>query len=307
MVSASMAAAPRPCSARAATSSSRVGATPHSREAVVNSEDAGQQQPAAADEVAEPAGADDQGGDGEQVGQDDPLDLLEGGTERLGHRRQPDVGDAGGEGGQQHRQREAGQRGPGPRARRVAHTMVLTPHSSQPTHRIGPNVRAPAELAEAQSLQLIVCSRRHVRGALCHRRRMAPSGSQPARHARRAARGGQRHAGRSAPAAQPLGDEPGSGPTAQGDRRPAAGAGRTWARAHTARARAAGAGPRAGSARGGGAAPRRRGPTSPRWCGRSRCGPATASSRVSARSWWPGSASRRRACSCASCASPTSS
>ena len=49
----------------------------------MNSGDAGQQQTPAADDVAEPPDADDQRGDGQQIGQHDPLDLLERGAERL--------------------------------------------------------------------------------------------------------------------------------------------------------------------------------------------------------------------------------
>jgi hypothetical protein len=54
----------------------------------------GQQQPPAADEISEPSDADDHGGDGQEIGEHDPLDLLEGGAERLRQRRQRDVGDA---------------------------------------------------------------------------------------------------------------------------------------------------------------------------------------------------------------------
>ena len=75
-------------------------------------DDSGQQQPSAADDVTEPSDADDQGGDGEEIGEDDPLDLLEGGGERLCQRRQADIGDAGAERGQQHGQRKAGERPP---------------------------------------------------------------------------------------------------------------------------------------------------------------------------------------------------
>jgi hypothetical protein len=49
--------------------------------------DAGQQQPPLADDVTEPSDADDQGGDGEEIGEDDPLDCLEGGVESQGQRR----------------------------------------------------------------------------------------------------------------------------------------------------------------------------------------------------------------------------
>jgi hypothetical protein len=80
-------------------------------------DDAGQQQPAAANEVTDPSDADDQGGDRQEIGEDDPLDLLERGGERLGQGRQADIGDTGAERGQQHRQGEAGQR---PEHRRTA-------------------------------------------------------------------------------------------------------------------------------------------------------------------------------------------
>ena len=110
MVSAIMMAAPRPCAARAAISSQSVGATPHSDRGHREQEDSGQQQPPAADDVAEPSDADDQRGDGEEIGEHDPLDVLEGGVERLRQRRQADIGDAGAERGQQHGERKAGER-----------------------------------------------------------------------------------------------------------------------------------------------------------------------------------------------------
>ena len=77
-----MTAAPRPCTARAAISSQSVGAMPAQDRGHGEQEEAGQQQPAAADDVAQPPDADDQGGDGEQIGEHDPLDLLERGVER---------------------------------------------------------------------------------------------------------------------------------------------------------------------------------------------------------------------------------
>jgi len=96
-----MMAAPRPCAARAAISSQSVGATPHRSEAAVN-----RTRPASsssrADQITESSDADDQGGDGEEIRKDDPLDLLEGGVERLCQGRQGNVGDAGAERGQQH-------------------------------------------------------------------------------------------------------------------------------------------------------------------------------------------------------------
>ena len=52
-------------------------------DASVNSGNSGKQQAAAAEDVAKPPDADDQAGDGQQVGQYDPLDLLEGGAEGL--------------------------------------------------------------------------------------------------------------------------------------------------------------------------------------------------------------------------------
>ena len=75
-------------------------------------EEPGEQQPSAADDVAQPPDADDQGGDGEEIGEHDPLDLLERGVERLRQRRQRHVGDAGAERGQQDRERQAGERPP---------------------------------------------------------------------------------------------------------------------------------------------------------------------------------------------------
>ena len=70
--------------------------------------------------------------------------------------------------------------------------------------------------------------------------------SQPAGHARCAARRRQRGARRPAPAAQPVGDEPGAGAAARDDRRSAAGAGRARSRSDAARARTARAGRPAG-------------------------------------------------------------
>ena len=49
-------------------------------------------------------------GDGEEIGEDDPLDFLEGGVERLRQRRQAGIGDAGVERGHQHGERKAGER-----------------------------------------------------------------------------------------------------------------------------------------------------------------------------------------------------
>jgi hypothetical protein len=68
----------------------------------------GQQQTSAADDIAQPSDADDQGRDGKQIGENDPLDVLERGVERLRQRRQGHVGDAGAERGQQDGKRQAG-------------------------------------------------------------------------------------------------------------------------------------------------------------------------------------------------------
>ena len=65
---------------------------------------------------------------------------------------------------------------------------------------------------------------------------------QPARHARRTARGRQRRGRRPTVAAQPVGDEPGVGAPAGDDGRSAPGQGRTWSGADTPGART----PRAG-------------------------------------------------------------
>jgi len=69
-----------------------------------------QQQPATAKDVAEPPDADDERGDGDEVGEDDPLHLLEGGPERRGEGGQADVGDARVERRHEHRKRQAGER-----------------------------------------------------------------------------------------------------------------------------------------------------------------------------------------------------
>ncbi|MNU99817.1 hypothetical protein D3C71_899640 [compost metagenome] len=70
--------------------------------------DAGQQQAAPADHVAEAAHADDQRGDGQQVGQHDPLHVLERRMQGPGHVGQAHVGDAGAQRGQQHGEGQAG-------------------------------------------------------------------------------------------------------------------------------------------------------------------------------------------------------
>ena len=66
-----------------------------------------EEQTAAADDVAEPSDADDQGGDGEQIRENDPLDGLERGAEGLRQGRQAGVGDAGVERRHQHREGES--------------------------------------------------------------------------------------------------------------------------------------------------------------------------------------------------------
>ena len=88
MASAIMMAAPRPCTARAAISSETRRRDAAQDRGQREQEDSGEQQPAAADDVTEPSGADDQGGDGEQIGEDDPLDFLERGAECLRQGRQ---------------------------------------------------------------------------------------------------------------------------------------------------------------------------------------------------------------------------
>ncbi|MDT4849347.1 hypothetical protein FQZ97_834670 [compost metagenome] len=69
-----------------------------------------EQQPPAPNLVTEAPDADNQCGDGEEVGEDDPLHVLKGGVERLGQGRQRNIGDAGAQRGQQHGQRKTGQR-----------------------------------------------------------------------------------------------------------------------------------------------------------------------------------------------------
>jgi hypothetical protein len=71
--SAIMTAAPRPCTARATITSHSAGARPATIEASREQQQPGQQQPPTADPIAEPADADDQGGDREEVGEHDPL------------------------------------------------------------------------------------------------------------------------------------------------------------------------------------------------------------------------------------------
>ena len=159
-------------------------------------------------------------------------------------------------------------------------------------------------MAEDAAFALYSCIKRHVHAHVLWSVH-GPTRSQPARHAGRAARRRQRGARRPAPAAEPVGDEPGAGAAARDDRRSAAGAGRARPRADAARARTARAGRPAGAGRRGGPAPRRK--ARPRQARRapSRCAPARASSRTSARRSSPASAARRPACGCASCRSPT--
>lgn len=71
--------------------------------------DSGAQQPATAEQVAEPSGADDQGGDGEEVGQHDPLNRLERSGELLRQGRQSDVGNTRPERSEQHGERQGGE------------------------------------------------------------------------------------------------------------------------------------------------------------------------------------------------------
>ena len=139
----------------------------------------------------------------------------------------------------------------------------------------------------------------------CYGRAHADARPQPAGHPRCAARRRQRRARRPAPAAEPVGDEPGAGAPARDDGRSAAGPGRPRPRADAARARTARAGRPAGRGRRGGAAPGRRRSTSSGSSAPSRCAPAKASSRTSGRRSSRASAQRRPACGCASCRSPT--
>ncbi len=64
--------------------------------------DTDQEEPTATGHVTEPAHAGDHGGDGYQIRDDDPLDLLKRGIERLRQRRQAHIGDARSDRGQQH-------------------------------------------------------------------------------------------------------------------------------------------------------------------------------------------------------------
>ena len=71
-LTADAAAPPTPCRKRAPTSVASLHATPHSSEASVNSGESGEQHAPAADEVAEPAGEQQQPAEGDEVGVDDP-------------------------------------------------------------------------------------------------------------------------------------------------------------------------------------------------------------------------------------------
>ena len=241
-------AAPRPCSARAAISSQkrRRGAAQHRGRR--EQRDAGQQQAAAPDDVAQPADADDQGGGGEEVGEDDPLHLREGGGEGLGHARQADIGDAGAERGHQHGQGKAGQ---SPWHREgsclgwATACRVLTSLSLRLMLESNLQLRRPAPgMAERAAVALHSCIRRHITTGLVLWSMHVAARSQPARHAGCPARGRQRRARCPAAAAQPLGHEPGAGAAARDDGRPAAGQGRARPRPDAAGDRAAGAGRR---------------------------------------------------------------
>jgi hypothetical protein len=71
-------------------------------------------------DIAQAPDTDDHDGDGKQVGDDDPLDVLERGREHLGQGWQGYVGDAYAQGGQQHRQCKAAERPSAPRCRLTA-------------------------------------------------------------------------------------------------------------------------------------------------------------------------------------------
>ena len=100
MASASMMAAPKPmrCPGGDQQPERRRDAAEERRNR--EDDDTGDQEPAAADDVTEPPDADDQGGDGEQIGKDNPLHFLEGGVERHRQCRQANIGDARAERGQ---------------------------------------------------------------------------------------------------------------------------------------------------------------------------------------------------------------
>jgi hypothetical protein len=106
VVRANIAAAPSPWSARAAIRSPSPGASPHRSEAAVKSVTPEEEQAAATDEIAQPAGHDEQRRDGHEVDQHDPLRLLERRREALRQDRHGHGGAARGEGGQEHREPE---------------------------------------------------------------------------------------------------------------------------------------------------------------------------------------------------------
>jgi hypothetical protein len=116
-LSAIISAAPRPCAARAATSQPSVGARPQSSEAAVYKAmpaSSSRRRPNRSPSRPTPT---IRVVIGQQVGEHDPLHVLEGGVEGLRQGRQADVGDAGAERGEQHGQGQAGQR---PEHRRTA-------------------------------------------------------------------------------------------------------------------------------------------------------------------------------------------
>ena len=86
-------AAPTPCTAREATSQPSVGARPIVAEASGEDDDAEQEDPAAAEDVAEPAAGDEQDGEGERVRVDGPLERGQRRVEVRLDRRQRDVHD----------------------------------------------------------------------------------------------------------------------------------------------------------------------------------------------------------------------
>ena len=117
--------------------------------------------------------------DGQQVGEDDPLHLREGGGEGLGHGRQADIGDAGAERGHQHGEGKAGQR---PWHRKGcacgvatawlrADVIVLAPMARNRTSELR---RRASGMAERAAVALHSCIRRHITIGPCYGRCMAP-------------------------------------------------------------------------------------------------------------------------------------
>ena len=86
-------AAPMPWTAREATSQPSVGAKPIVAVESGEDDDAEQEHPAAAEDVAEPAAGDEQHGEGERVRVDRPLERGQRGVEVVLDRRQRDVHD----------------------------------------------------------------------------------------------------------------------------------------------------------------------------------------------------------------------